>query len=63
VDYVRIEIKGKFYEAFKIGEKCQLHKTQQVFWYVSSVKNWVKRITYQPDGSWWQEELISYQPK
>ncbi len=63
LDFVRIEIKSKSYEAFKIEEKCQLHKTQQIFWYAPSVKNWVKRITYQPDGSWYQEELMSYEPK
>lgn len=63
VDYVRIEIEGKSYDAFKIEEKCQLHATQQALWYAPSVKNWVKRSVYQKDGSWWQEELKSYEPK
>lgn len=60
LDFVRIELKGKSYEAFKIEGKCQLHKTQQIFWYAPSVKNWVKRITHKPDGTWWQEELTNY---
>ena len=63
LDYVRIEINGKFYDAFKIEEKCELHGTRQVIWYASSVKNWVKRALYNPDGSWYQEELINYGSK
>lgn len=63
VDYVRIESGSKSYEAFKIEEKCQLHKTQLVFWYAPSVKNWIKRSVHQADGSWYQEELTNYEPK
>lgn len=63
LDYVKIEIHGKFYEAFKIEEKCQIHKTRQVIWYSPLIKNWVKRVWYNADGSWWQEELTNYEPK
>jgi len=63
LDYVRIMINGKSYEAFKIEEKCQIHKTRQVIWYSPPVKNWVKRVWYNADGSWWQEELINYEQK
>ena len=63
LDYVKIEIKGKSYEAFKIEENCLLHKTRQVLWYSPSVKNWIKRSVDRADGSWYQEELTNYEPK
>lgn len=63
LDYVKVEINGKSFEAYKIEEKCQIHRTRQVLWYAPMVKNWVKRIWYNPDGSWWQEELTNYEIK
>lgn len=64
VDYVSIEIKGKSYEAYKIEGKCIIHRgAKQTYWYAPSIKNWVKRISYQADGSWYREELMSYEPK